>query len=119
MLEDIFGFNKMVRYHKNVRQYLDQSFETKWIARGSVNLWPPRSADLTPLDFFLWGQLKKKCTKHQLKILKTPESIKDLQNRIVPACRSLTPEILSRVSTRTAICRRNGGRHFEHLLRCF
>jgi hypothetical protein len=45
---------------KNVRQYLDQSFETKWIARGSVNLWPPRSADLTPLDFFLWGAVKEK-----------------------------------------------------------
>ena len=39
---------------------------------GNVK-WPPRSCDLTPLEFFLWGYLKKKVysngpqTIHQLK----------------------------------------------------
>jgi hypothetical protein len=30
------------------------------LGRDSNNLWPPRSPDLTPLDFFLWGTLKER-----------------------------------------------------------
>jgi len=29
----------------------------------SKNLWPPRSPDLTPADFFLWVYWRAKCTK--------------------------------------------------------
>ncbi|GBL73687.1 hypothetical protein AVEN_230681-1 [Araneus ventricosus] len=31
----------------------------RWIGRGGPVLWPPRSPDLTSLDFFLWGHLKE------------------------------------------------------------
>jgi hypothetical protein len=27
----------------------------KWIGRGGPVAWPPRSPDLTPVDFFLWN----------------------------------------------------------------
>jgi len=30
----------------------------KWIGRGVAISWPPRSLDLTQLDFFLWGYVK-------------------------------------------------------------
>jgi hypothetical protein len=30
----------------------------KWIGRGVAILWPPRSLDLTQLDFFVWGYVK-------------------------------------------------------------
>lgn len=30
------------------------------ISRGGNINWPPRSPDLTPMDFFLWGYLKSK-----------------------------------------------------------
>ena len=38
----------------------------RWIGRGVNNgqhllLWPPRSPDLTPCDFFLWGYVKRQC----------------------------------------------------------
>jgi len=37
---------------------LHERFEDMVISReGDVN-WPPRSCDLTPLDFFLWDYLK-------------------------------------------------------------
>ena len=29
-----------------------------WIGRGGPVAWPPRSPDLTPLDFFLWEHIK-------------------------------------------------------------
>ena len=30
----------------------------RWIGRGGTINWPPRSPDLTPLDFCLWGLMK-------------------------------------------------------------
>jgi len=38
-----------------VRDYLNQSFPERWIGRRSPVEWPPRSPNLTPLDYFLWG----------------------------------------------------------------
>lgn len=32
----------------------------RWIGRGGIVAWPPRSPDFTPLDFYLWGTLKEK-----------------------------------------------------------
>ena len=29
-----------------------------WIGKGGPVAWPPRSPDLTLLDFFLWGHIK-------------------------------------------------------------
>jgi len=48
------------RCHRNVRRFLNESLPQRWIGRvGKEDLvlqfWPPRSPDLTPCDFFLWG----------------------------------------------------------------
>ncbi|GFX38244.1 uncharacterized protein TNCV_3838401 [Trichonephila clavipes] len=42
-----------------VRDWLDIAFPGRWIGRQGPVLWPPRSPDLTPLDFFLWGHLEE------------------------------------------------------------
>jgi hypothetical protein len=36
-------------------QDLNDTFPNQWIGCGSTINWPPRSPDLTPLDFCLWG----------------------------------------------------------------
>ena len=36
-------------------------FEDRIISRGAVVVWSPRSCDLTPLDYYLWGAVKDKC----------------------------------------------------------
>ena len=46
-----------------VRAYLNDNLPRKWIGRASgedngMLKWPPRSPDLTPCDFFLWGYVK-------------------------------------------------------------
>ena len=38
--------------------HLNDNFPNRWIGRGSTISWPPRSPDLTPLDFCLWGLMK-------------------------------------------------------------
>jgi len=45
-------------YTRHVMQYLNDTFPNRWIGRGSTINWPPRSPDLTPLYFCLWGLMK-------------------------------------------------------------
>jgi len=42
-------------YTRHVMQHLNYTFPNRWIGRGSTINWPPRSPDLTQLDFCLWG----------------------------------------------------------------
>ena len=44
-------------YAQQVKAFLNEKFFSQWIGRGGPIEWPPRSPDLTPLDFFLWGNL--------------------------------------------------------------
>ncbi|KAJ8961840.1 hypothetical protein NQ318_021455 [Aromia moschata] len=42
-----------------VRNLLNENFPNCWIGRSSPLIrWPPRSPDITHLDFFLWGTIK-------------------------------------------------------------
>lgn len=66
-------------YDRNVRHYHDLSFHQRWIGkRGSLESeWLARSLDLSPLDFFLWGNLNDKVFKTK------PNSLEELKDRIV------------------------------------
>jgi hypothetical protein len=46
-------------YLDEVREYLNSRFPGRWIGRTAPISWPPRSPDLTHLDFFLWGFVKE------------------------------------------------------------
>ncbi|GFT47998.1 DUF4817 domain-containing protein [Trichonephila clavipes] len=46
---------------KPVKAFLIQTFgEDRIVSRHCRYLWPPRSPDLTPADFWLWGYLKSR-----------------------------------------------------------
>jgi hypothetical protein len=53
--------------------------------------WPPRSPDLTPLEFYLWAHLK--AMVYQVKI----QNVDNLKERIRDACARTTPDVLKRV----------------------
>uniref|UniRef100_A0A803JU31 Tc1-like transposase DDE domain-containing protein n=1 Tax=Xenopus tropicalis TaxID=8364 RepID=A0A803JU31_XENTR len=55
--------------------------------RGPVE-WPPRSPDLTPLDFYLWGHLK--AIVYAVKI----RDVQHLKLWILEACASISPAVL-------------------------
>ena len=63
----------------NVRAYLDQTFPDRWIGRVGPFAWPPRSPDLNPLDFYLWGHVKTAVYRTK------PRSIDELKQRISDA----------------------------------
>jgi len=45
-------------YTRHVMQHPNDTFPNRWIGRGNTINWPPRSPDLIPLDFCLWGLMK-------------------------------------------------------------
>lgn len=34
--------------------------ENRWVGKNKSTDWPPRTPDLTPLDFYLWDHIKNK-----------------------------------------------------------
>ena len=42
----------------HVCELLNETFSNRWIGRDGPIPWTPRSPDITPLDFFLWGYVK-------------------------------------------------------------
>lgn len=101
-------------YSQNVRNYLNNTFPRRWIGRRGAIEWPPRSSDLSPLDFFLWGHIKSKVYSTP------PTSLEDLRRRIIDVCREVTPQVLQNVRERFEdnlyYCMEVGGQHFQHLL---
>ena len=88
--------------HPDLRQFPDETFVERWIGRLEtfVERWigrresveySPRSPDLTPLDFFLWGTLKN--TVYATKSL----TLDAMREMIVTACESVSMETISRV----------------------
>jgi hypothetical protein len=45
-------------YSLSVREALNNRFPGGWIGRNGSVLWPPRSPDIKPMDFFFWSYLK-------------------------------------------------------------
>jgi hypothetical protein len=43
-----------------VRDYLDATFPNRWLGKDGPLAWPPRSPDITPLVFLMWGYVKDK-----------------------------------------------------------
>jgi hypothetical protein len=53
-------------YTRLVMQPFNDTFSNWWIGHGSTINWPPRTPDLIPLDFCLWGWLKSKFYRRKL-----------------------------------------------------
>lgn len=97
-----------------VTDYLDRTFPHKWIGRNGPIMWPPRSPDLTPLDFFLWGYVKDEVFRT------SPGNLQVLKDRITETCANLSGVIIQQsldsFEARLFHCMEQGGHKFEHLL---
>ncbi|GBN90155.1 hypothetical protein AVEN_67910-1 [Araneus ventricosus] len=95
----------------NVKQYLMETFQNQVIGYGGFVEWPPRSPDLTPLDFFFWGHMKGQV------YATPPPTSQDLRRHITDACASVTLAMLHYVQReiqyRVQMCIVANGEHFE------
>jgi len=77
-------------------------------------LWPPRSPDLTPADFFLWGLLKSRVCKN------TPRTIEQLKDAIRQETEAVNVDSLGTVfqnlEKRIQVCLHVRGNRFQHRL---
>ena len=93
-LNEVFGENRVIALHHNVE-------------------WPPRSPDLTPCDFFMWGYLKNKV------FATPPQNINVLRQRIIDEFNVLRqqPEMIRNavrdMHKRTILCVERNGGHVE------
>ncbi|GFY10401.1 DUF4817 domain-containing protein [Trichonephila clavipes] len=72
-----------------VKTFLIQTFgEDRIVSRRCRYPWPPRSPDLTPADFWLWGYLKSRV------YLSGPSSLSELKDAIRREVSSIHPDML-------------------------
>ena len=103
-------------YNRHVRDYLNESFPNRWLRRFGPLTWPPGSPDLTPLDYYLWGQMKTLVHETKVdsrtalsdRIFAAAEHIRNHPNNIGSATQSLL--------MRAENCIAAGGVYFEQLL---
>ena len=91
--------------------FLNATFPNRWIGRDDPTPWPPRSPDITPLDFFLWEYDKDK-------VFSTPlPDITNLKARISDAIATVTEYMLENAwrenDYRLDVLRATKGAHVE------
>lgn len=66
------------QFHE-VRTLLNRLFQNRWIATNGPVRWPPRSPDITPLDFYFWGYVKDEVYKRRYaNVAELQESIRHI-----------------------------------------
>jgi len=86
-------------------------FGNSFISKG---LWPPRSPNLTPTDYSLWGYLKGRVYQNN------PRTIDTLKANITEEIQAVTVDVLARtfqsIARRVQSCLDANGGHFQHIL---
>jgi hypothetical protein len=94
-------------YHCRDTSFLDATFTNKWVGKGGPVGWPPRSPDLTPLDFNFFDYVKDKVYVPLL-----PQSLRKSRDRIRDKVMIVDEVMLRMQGTRPHhIC----GSHIEYL----
>ncbi|GFU82508.1 DUF4817 domain-containing protein [Trichonephila clavipes] len=93
MMSRSCGSNKTAQHVTQlVPQSMKDTFDDRLISRfGPVN-WPPRSCDLTPLDYFLWGYVKS------LVYADKPQTLDHLEDNIRRVIADIRPQMLEKSS---------------------
>ncbi|GFX75111.1 DUF4817 domain-containing protein [Trichonephila clavipes] len=95
-------------------ELLKDTFGDRLISRfGPVN-WPPRSCDLTPLDYFLWGYVKS------LVYADKPQTLDHLEDNIRRVIADIRPQMLEKVienwTSRLDYIRASRGSHMPEII---
>ncbi|XP_044762467.1 uncharacterized protein LOC123319508 [Coccinella septempunctata] len=93
---------------------VNQLFPEKVISRrGTIN-WPPRSPDLTPLDYFMWGYIEQKVYENK------PPTLLQLKHNIRTEMAAISGEMCRRVVAnfrfRLEECQQSEGQHLDNII---
>lgn len=122
MLQSIFGRRRTSKLwfqqdgapahtSKDAMDWLTARFSDTFISHRSEFPWPPRSPDLSPLDYFLWGYVKDHVFRSK------PASLDELKKEVREVIASINSEMLGKVianfGRRIEKCIAADGGHFE------
>ena len=89
----------------------DGKFQERIISRRTERVWPAHSPDLSPLNFWLWGELQ------QTVYDKKPATVKGLRRIVNKAARTISEETVRKAAAsflrRVEKCALKEGGHFE------
>lgn len=97
-----------------VSEFLVQTFGPRYIGTRGPVPWPPRSPDLSILDFFLWAFLKDKIYQEH------NNTVNELRHSIAEAFRQISAphmiNALNHLRRRCELCIQHNGQNFEQFL---
>lgn len=97
-----------------VRILLERLFQDRWIATNGPIRWPPRSPDITPLDFYFWGYVKNEVYKRRY------ANLVELEDSIRHIIASIDGRTVLKATTRVVKnvqkCIEQNGDIFAHLI---
>lgn len=103
---------------RNVQFFLRETFGTRIICGRNTIAWPPRSPDLSPLDFFFWGYVKQTIYQHEYN---RAHNLQELRIKIIDAVNNIPPAMLTQVReefyNRLGYCQAKFGGIFENEIR--
>ncbi|GFW10068.1 transposable element tc3 transposase [Trichonephila clavipes] len=91
-----------------------QFTEERVISRQFSHLWPPRSPDLNPCDFLLWGHLKQLVSCDQPKTL--PDLKDSISRHVLNISQNTLRSTVEHAILMFQIVAENDGHHVQHLL---
>ena len=105
-------------FSHSVREWLQDQYPRRWIGRGheAPVVWPPRSPDLNPIDFYLWGHLKGIVYATDVDTQEGPwHRVQDAAT-LVRNSPGVFERVRSSLLRRANACVGANGSHFENLL---
>ena len=105
-------------FTEEVRADLNTHLPKKWIGRRGPIEWPPKSQDLSPMNFFVWGYLKNQVYNKKVYVKKL-RNVDDLKIRIqeeftaIRVNKELIKRVTESVNERVAECINANGDSFE------
>ena len=85
-------------------------FEDRIISRRTDVVWPPRSCDLTPLDYYLWGAVKDMCYADK------PETIDVLKEVIGEIQLHTNDNVVKNCTDRVGYCMASRSSHLNEII---
>ncbi|KAL4130614.1 hypothetical protein QTP88_008035 [Uroleucon formosanum] len=96
------------------RAVLQKMFPGRLVSLRENITWPPRSPDLSPCDYFLWGYLKAEVFKHQ------PRTIEELKKTIRQEISRIPLDMLAKMMEnfreRLQMCVARQGNHLDDII---
>ncbi|GFS56135.1 putative DD41D transposase [Trichonephila inaurata madagascariensis] len=92
---------------------LKNKFDARVISRNGPVDWPPRSCDLTPLDFFLWGYVKSLVYANKATTLEELKA--NIEREIAAVSAEMYGRVMENWVQRIDRCKRARGGHISEV----